>query len=39
MNLEFLLRKKKDWKIIAQGILFHPGDITKNGEKAEKKAG
>ncbi len=38
MDLEFLLRKKKDWKTIAQGILFQPGDITKNGEKAEKKA-
>ena len=37
MDLEFLFRKKKDWRIVAQNILFKPGDITKNGEKAEKK--
>lgn len=37
MDLEFLLRKKKDWNTIAKGILFIPGEITKNAEKAEKK--
>lgn len=35
MDLEFLLRKKKDWKKIMQNVLFKPGDIVENGEKAE----
>lgn len=38
MDLEFLFRKKKEWKIIAQNILFKKGSITENGEKAEKEA-
>jgi hypothetical protein len=38
MDLEFLFRKKEDWRTIAKGILFKEGDITENGEKAEKKA-
>lgn len=37
MNLEFLLRKKPDWRTELQGILFTKGDIVKLGEKAEKK--
>ena len=37
MNLEFLLRKKKDWRTELQGILFTKDDIVKLGEKAEKK--
>ncbi len=36
MDLEFLLRKKKEWRAIAQRILFQSGDIVENGEKAEK---
>ncbi len=36
MDLEFLLRKKKDWRIIMKNVLFKPGDIVKNGEKAEE---
>ncbi|MEO7444719.1 MAG: hypothetical protein ABIT96_03225 [Ferruginibacter sp.] len=36
MDLEFLLRKKNKWKIVMQNVLFKAGDITKNGEKAEK---
>lgn len=35
MDLEFLLRKKKKWKIIMKNVLFKPGDIIENGEKAE----
>ena len=37
MNLEFLLRKKKDWRTELQGILFTEGDIVERGEAAEKK--
>lgn len=37
MDLEFLFRKKEKWKIIAQNILFQPGDIVENSEKAEDK--
>lgn len=37
MDLEFLLRKKDKWRIIMKNILFKPGDIVKNGEKAEDK--
>ncbi|WP_441277235.1 ferritin family protein [Tardiphaga sp. 172_B4_N1_3] len=36
MNLEFLLRKKDDWRKELQGILFKKGDIVELGEKAEK---
>jgi uncharacterized protein len=37
MDLEFLLRKKKLWKEIAQGVLFKPGDIVEHGEEAEEE--
>ena len=37
MDLEFLLRKKDKWRTIAKNILFKPGDITENAEKAEEK--
>ncbi|GAB3422783.1 ferritin family protein [Niabella aquatica] len=37
MDLEFLLRKKKEWRIVMQNVLFKPGDIVENGEKAEDK--
>lgn len=36
MDLEFLLRQKPKWKTIMQNVLFQPGDIVENGEKAEK---
>lgn len=39
MDLEFLLRKKPQWKEIMQGILFKRGDIVGHGEDAEEKAG
>ena len=35
MDLEFLLRKKKVWRTIMKNVLFKPGDIVENGEKAE----
>jgi uncharacterized protein len=35
MDLEFLLRKKKIWRTIMKNVLFKPGDIIENGEKAE----
>ena len=38
MNLEFLLRRKTDWRVALQGILFKEGDIVEHGEQAEKKA-
>lgn len=37
MDLEFLLRKKDKWKTVVKNILFKPGDITENAEKAEEK--
>lgn len=37
MNLEFLLRRNKDWRTELQSILFTTGDIVKQGEAAEKK--
>ena len=36
MDLEFLLRKKSKWKTVMQNVLFQPGDIVENSEKAEK---
>jgi hypothetical protein len=38
MDLEFLLRRKSEWREILQGILFTSGDIVKEGEEAEEKA-
>jgi hypothetical protein len=37
MNLEFLLRRKKDWRTELQGILFTTGDIVQRAKSAEKK--
>jgi hypothetical protein len=37
MNLEFLLRRKKDWRTELKEILFTRGDIVKRGEAGEKK--
>ena len=36
MDLEFLLRKKELWRTVMKNVLFKPGDIVKNGEKAEE---
>jgi uncharacterized protein len=38
MNLEFLLRKKSEWRKILKGILFTTGDIVEHGEDAEESA-
>ena len=36
MDLEFLLSRKKKWRVACQGVLFHEGDIVELGEKAEE---
>jgi hypothetical protein len=38
MDLEFLLRRNRKWREIAQGILFQPGDIVEHGDEAEEEA-
>jgi hypothetical protein len=38
MDLEFLLRKKPQWRETLQGILFQPGDIVKHGDEAEEES-
>ncbi len=35
MDLEFLLRRTPKWRIAAQNVLFHEGDIVENAEKGE----
>lgn len=35
MDLEFLLRSKKEWRVILKDILFQDGDIVEHGEAAE----
>jgi hypothetical protein len=37
MDLEFLLRKKEDWRIMIKNVVGRTGDIVKNGEKGEDK--
>jgi hypothetical protein len=37
MNLEFLLRRKLDWRTELKSTLFTKGSIVKRGEAAEKK--
>jgi len=39
MDLEFLLRKKPDWRKTLQPILFGKGDIVALGKKGEEKVG
>jgi hypothetical protein len=36
MDLEFLLRQKKEFRETLQGILFTTGDIVEAGEEAEE---
>ena len=38
MDLEFLLRRSRLWREIAEGILFQEGDIVEHGEEAEEGA-
>jgi uncharacterized protein len=35
MDLEFLLRRKEEWRTALQAILFTEGDIVEKGEQAE----
>jgi len=37
MDLEFLLRRKPEWRTELKEILFTEGDIVARGEAAEKK--
>ena len=37
MDLEFLLRRKEDWRIMISNVVGKSGDIVKNGEKGEHK--
>ncbi len=37
MDLEFLLRKKPEWRQLLQGILFTKGSIVEHAEAAEKE--
>ncbi|MDQ2768438.1 MAG: hypothetical protein M3Y30_14950 [Gemmatimonadota bacterium] len=36
MDLEFLLRKKSEWREILREILFTTGNIVEHGEQAER---
>lgn len=38
MDLEFLLRKKPEWREILQKVLFTTGDIVAKATKAEEEA-
>ena len=39
MDLEFLLRRKPDWRTTLKDILFTDGDIVARGEQGEHDAG
>lgn len=39
MDLEFLLRKKPEWRTILKAVLFTTGDIVKLAKKGEEKVG
>ena len=38
MDFEFLLRKRPEWRAIAEGVLFREGSITDNADAAEEGA-
>ena len=38
MDLEFLLRKKSDWRVMVETVVGKSGDIVENGEKGEQKS-
>jgi hypothetical protein len=38
MDLEFLLRRKPEWRETLESILFTTGDIVERGEEGEKAA-
>jgi hypothetical protein len=35
MDLELLFRRTPEWRKIAQGVLFQPGDVVEHAEEAE----
>ncbi len=37
MGLEFLTRRKQDWRTVLQTVLFQEGDIVEQAEEAEEK--
>ena len=37
MDLEFLLRRKPEWRTILKAVLFKQGDIIQNAKKGEEK--
>ena len=37
MDLELLLRRMPDWRRIAEGILFMPGDVVERAESVESE--
>ncbi len=39
MALEFVIRRKRDWRTVLKDILFKEGDIVEHGEEAEEDAG
>jgi uncharacterized protein len=38
MDLEFLLRRKPEWRKILKGVVLVDGNIVKNADKAEEAA-
>jgi hypothetical protein len=36
MDLEFLIRRKPEWRTVLRDILFKDGDIVEHGEEAEE---
>jgi uncharacterized protein len=37
MDLEFLARRKGDWRTVLQNVLFKEGDIVEQAEEAEER--
>jgi len=37
MDLEFLIRRKPQWRIVLKDILFQDGDIVAHGAEAEEE--
>jgi uncharacterized protein len=37
MDLEFLARRKADWRTVLQNVLFKEGDIVERAEQAEEE--
>ena len=37
MDLEFLIRKKPQWRDTLRGILFQQGNIVRHGDEAEER--